>query len=108
MTVVTGERSRTEEEPIRVAIVAGYPTARAGLRAVIEQDGGVLLVSDAPSFGFDDDADVLVIDMEGIDASDTPELSDGQPAVLLWEAPPGGEVVRAVDVDMRCPLGNGI
>jgi len=78
---------------LRVAIIAAYSTARAGLRAVVQDDPGLVVISESPD---DDDsgADVLVIDAEGAEDADGLLSADDRPAVVLWPSPDPGILVE--------------
>ncbi len=67
--------------PLRIAVRAAYPSVRAGLRAMLGAEPGLSLVEDG---GPDNDADVIVVDL------DEGSMADGWPtgpAVLLAGSP---------------------
>lgn len=72
---------------LRVAIVAAYATARAGLRSVIQEDPGLAIVAESPG-AEDGEADVVVVDLEGFDGVEALEGLEVRPTVFLWGAPP--------------------
>lgn len=71
---------------LRVAILAAYATARAGLRAVVQEDPGLVVLADQPG-DEGDEADVLVVDLEGFDGIEALQELEARPAVFLWAAP---------------------
>lgn len=75
---------------LRVAVVAGHPTVRTALQALLEGDAKAIVVAaiDDP-VGLDmirDDIDAALVDVTPGPGA-LPMLPAGLPAVLLWDAP---------------------
>ena len=96
-----GERSPRPPDPregatsLRVVVVAGYPAVRAGLRALLAQDPGILPVEPAtlgpnPTPAGDLGLAAVVADISGMPATTADDLSEAYarvPLVLLGADP---------------------
>lgn len=86
MTAMSLEIDLAGQREVRVAVIAAYPTSRAGLRALLESSEGFRVVADLPLHSpLDGDVDVFVVEVEdpsamAFDAAEAP----GIPAVYLW------------------------
>jgi two-component system, NarL family, nitrate/nitrite response regulator NarL len=95
MTAMSLEIDLAGQREVRVAVIAAYPTSRAGLRALLESSDGFRVVADLPLHSpLDGDVDVFVVEVEDpaalvFDAAEVP----GVPAVYLW--PPATPVPGA-------------
>lgn len=89
MTAMSLEIDLAGQREVRVAVVAAYPTSRAGLRAMLEAAEGFRVVADLPLHSpLEGGVDVLVVEVEdpaalAFDEDDVP----GLPTVYLWPAP---------------------
>ena len=74
-----------DEEPTSVFIIAPYPSVRAGLRALVEQTPGIVVVADAPDDQFDssDIPAAVVIDVDPDHIGLVGRLADRYPNAAL-------------------------
>ncbi|MFN0074752.1 MAG: LuxR C-terminal-related transcriptional regulator [Chloroflexota bacterium] len=93
---------------IHIVIVARAITARAGLRAILEDDPNVLILSDEPTIDqvvstVWDEADVIVLDGSGVSIDAVAALTlDSPPGIVILG---GSSGVHAALLDLHAAVG---